>query len=339
MDGFIRVPRWAVYAQMTAAELRILLYLLDGVGGPISHRRIAEDLHLSKVRVREAIRSLAQKGYITVTSGKEHGIPNEYTIVGVDAGSSTRVDARASTPPISANGENPHGARISERVDAGVSRGVDAGSSTQVDTGASTLPLLPGGPSPGTRAATGFPAIPSEKNGETGYGSVLMYFKALKANYKLQTTNGNGKQVRNGNSDAHPVEVGGADMTTGTGRKRTQKSTGVEYTPGGFVVDSELLARWKEAYPAVDVLHEIKAAFEWVEANPTRRKSNWRRFLVNWLKRSQDRAQSRMRDTPGEARRPQEETQHTEDQISPERKREIEEVIRRIYGREPVGNL
>jgi hypothetical protein len=35
---------------------------------------------------------------------------------------------------------------------------------------------------------------------------------------------------------------------------------------------------------------ELVRASEWLKANPTRaRKSNWRRFLVSWLTRSQDR--------------------------------------------------
>jgi hypothetical protein len=58
----------------------------------------------------------------------------------------------------------------------------------------------------------------------------------------------------------------------------------------GFVVPPDLVARWKAAYPAVDVEAELRAAYEWQAANPARRKSNWARFLVNWLKRAQDRA-------------------------------------------------
>ena len=35
---------------------------------------------------------------------------------------------------------------------------------------------------------------------------------------------------------------------------------------------------------------ELVRASEWLKANPTRaKKSNWRRFLVSWLTRSQDR--------------------------------------------------
>ena len=50
---------------------------------------------------------------------------------------------------------------------------------------------------------------------------------------------------------------------------------------------------WRAAYPAVDLASELAAAEAWVRANPQNKKSNWRRFLTNWLKRSQDRAPAR----------------------------------------------
>jgi len=47
---------------------------------------------------------------------------------------------------------------------------------------------------------------------------------------------------------------------------------------------------WAEAYPACDVGVELTRMREWLIANPTKAvKSNWRRFITNWLSRSQDR--------------------------------------------------
>ncbi len=47
---------------------------------------------------------------------------------------------------------------------------------------------------------------------------------------------------------------------------------------------------WATAYPACTLDIELVRATEWLKANPTKaRKSNWRRFLVSWLTRSQDR--------------------------------------------------
>jgi len=47
---------------------------------------------------------------------------------------------------------------------------------------------------------------------------------------------------------------------------------------------------WAKAYPACTVDIELMRATEWLIANPTRaHKSNWRKFIVSWLTRSQDR--------------------------------------------------
>ena len=55
---------------------------------------------------------------------------------------------------------------------------------------------------------------------------------------------------------------------------------------------------WLQAFPACDLPTELARATAWLQANPTKaRKSNWRRFLVSWLTRSQDRGGSSR--TPG----------------------------------------
>ena len=48
--------------------------------------------------------------------------------------------------------------------------------------------------------------------------------------------------------------------------------------------------RWKDAYPAVDVLIELRQMEIWADSNRKNRKSDWQRFIINWLKRSQDKA-------------------------------------------------
>lgn len=53
-------------------------------------------------------------------------------------------------------------------------------------------------------------------------------------------------------------------------------------------ISESLLAIWKTTYPAIDVIGQLKKAAAWVDANPKQRKSNWKRFLVNWLCRAQD---------------------------------------------------
>lgn len=50
--------------------------------------------------------------------------------------------------------------------------------------------------------------------------------------------------------------------------------------------------KWQEAFPAVSVKEEVLRASSWLDANTSNRKTakGMKRFLVNWLSRSQDRA-------------------------------------------------
>lgn len=46
---------------------------------------------------------------------------------------------------------------------------------------------------------------------------------------------------------------------------------------------------WAKAYPACDIVTELAKAVEWILANPARgKKSNYRRYIVSWLSRTQD---------------------------------------------------
>lgn len=53
-------------------------------------------------------------------------------------------------------------------------------------------------------------------------------------------------------------------------------------------ITQEDMEALKSAYPACCVSTELLRAAEWVKANPEKRKSNWYRFLVNWLNRTQN---------------------------------------------------
>jgi hypothetical protein len=58
----------------------------------------------------------------------------------------------------------------------------------------------------------------------------------------------------------------------------------------GFIgISYEDLQRWADTYPAVNIAGEIKKAAEWLRSNPSKRKSNYRRFLTNWFSRTQER--------------------------------------------------
>lgn len=63
----------------------------------------------------------------------------------------------------------------------------------------------------------------------------------------------------------------------------------VHWQEDGFVVDPVLERAWGEAYPGINVPLTVKQAHAYFLANPEKKKSNWQRTLVNWLKREQDR--------------------------------------------------
>lgn len=58
------------------------------------------------------------------------------------------------------------------------------------------------------------------------------------------------------------------------------------------------VSNWKELYPAVDILSELRKMKGWLDANPKRRKtkSGIMRFVNGWLSRAQDSGGSGMRD-------------------------------------------
>ena len=86
--------------------------------------------------------------------------------------------------------------------------------------------------------------------------------------------------------------------------KENQKTTPKERSaPSGKIsldadgnwvnVPASLMAKWKEAYPALSLGAELSKAAAWIIANPSNKKSNYARFLTNWLTRSQDNAPRR----------------------------------------------
>ncbi len=75
-------------------------------------------------------------------------------------------------------------------------------------------------------------------------------------------------------------------------RKRSQPKDAIGWSveSGWQGITEEHRRAWATAYPACTLDIELVRASEWLIANPTKaRKSNWRRFLVSWLTRSQDR--------------------------------------------------
>ena len=58
-----------------------------------------------------------------------------------------------------------------------------------------------------------------------------------------------------------------------------------------YAVEEKDMARWAEAYPAVDIRQELLRMRSWFDANPRRRRTRGTvgRFIVAWLAKEQDR--------------------------------------------------
>ena len=77
------------------------------------------------------------------------------------------------------------------------------------------------------------------------------------------------------------------------------KSASISFKEGvwGGITENDMEA-WCNAYPACGVQIELNRMAEWLKANPTKKKSNYRRFIINWLSRTQDRGGTKMGDKP-----------------------------------------
>jgi uncharacterized protein YdaU (DUF1376 family) len=74
-------------------------------------------------------------------------------------------------------------------------------------------------------------------------------------------------------------------------RKRSQPKYAIQWTidDGWQGITDADRATWAEAFPACKLDIELLRATEWLKTNTAKaKKSNWRKFLVGWLSRSQD---------------------------------------------------
>ena len=75
-------------------------------------------------------------------------------------------------------------------------------------------------------------------------------------------------------------------------RSKPDSTDGIAWTrSGGWTgIDEADNRDWRSAYPAVDLDRQLAVMTEWLKANPEKaHKRRWRRFITNWLSRSQER--------------------------------------------------
>lgn len=70
-----------------------------------------------------------------------------------------------------------------------------------------------------------------------------------------------------------------------------------------YDVPQEKITLWRETYPAVDVVQELRRMIAWLDSNPTKRKTRRgiERFINNWLARTQDSGGSKGQNEVSEA--------------------------------------
>lgn len=76
-----------------------------------------------------------------------------------------------------------------------------------------------------------------------------------------------------------------------TSRKKKDPAIIYDTSMGKFVCLNGRLQYWQEQYPTVHIEQEIRKAETWIRANyEQRKKSDYERFLVNWLNKASDKA-------------------------------------------------
>lgn len=95
-----------------------------------------------------------------------------------------------------------------------------------------------------------------------------------------------------GNLSSAPGEKSPAADAEKVPAKPKEKPKAISLSDSGdwVGITQQLRILWGKAYPALNLDAELASAAAWIVANPSNRKSNYQRYLTNWLKRAQDRA-------------------------------------------------
>lgn len=73
-------------------------------------------------------------------------------------------------------------------------------------------------------------------------------------------------------------------------KEPSAKKLAWDETFGFSGISPDDLSGWKTAYPACDIARQLAGMDQWLKSNPEKaHKTNWRRFVTNWLARAQDR--------------------------------------------------
>jgi len=93
------------------------------------------------------------------------------------------------------------------------------------------------------------------------------------------------------------------------------------------------IGRWKETYPACDIKQELLYMVDWLISNPSKKKSNYVRFISNWLRKQQDRGGTKKEFKPSQIGRSTKKTTLEQDEYYKARQKK-EAEIRAKYKRD-----
>lgn len=100
--------------------------------------------------------------------------------------------------------------------------------------------------------------------------------------------NKNKKKRLSSSDSSGPLGSGAASEAADLGAGAIGPARGLTWSrAGGWSgIDRDDILRWRDAYPEVDIDRQLSRMNAWLHANPAKtRRSDWERFIVNWLKR------------------------------------------------------
>ena len=62
----------------------------------------------------------------------------------------------------------------------------------------------------------------------------------------------------------------------------------IHWDNGWHNITDDHKRQWRKAFPKVKIDAELEVMNQWLWANPSRRKKNYPRFIISWLKREQE---------------------------------------------------
>jgi len=127
-----------------------------------------------------------------------------------------------------------------------------------------------------------------EKVTKNGYAEKVTKFgiKVTKNGYKLKEKKVIQRKERSKETIQKKKEKNSSELKKSSPSSSITFSFSKEDWEG--ITDSDI-SKWGETYPACNIKIELLKMADWLLSNPNKKKKNYRRFISNWLTRTQDR--------------------------------------------------